>query len=457
MRSAAHRAPQPKRKAGGPGGQRADPAEEPAAAAPARWYLYAAAVCALLLLAGSLLPALSQALRGTGGAGGGGGSGGVAPVGLAAFPLAAAPQPTLPLQSGALPSPPPPAPQPSPFPPSTCGPFQDTLATAGSTLLQMVRVEGVTPLVQMYLLAHAPEAPLEIEAAMTRTEAMMAVAYKKILLDPYWSTRPAPAASTVVEVGVHGGWFATLAHIFGGHRVVGFDMQPYCVLVARCALQVNAATSSHPVILNRYVSHGEATVGVSSTSCGGGLGVGNRERGEVAVHPVHLGRFFADPSNLAALALQPDFEVPLLKSDTEGFEGIVLETVLPMLGRVHNILLEVFGTRWKMHGIAEARALAVFECLHAAGMDEMVDLPRRDIDFISPGDIDLDNLPPERLRRTWEEWREQLGNILADKNGVSNPNLWLRWSSQERRRALDIRKVPKCQASLAQSSYAAPP
>ena len=431
---------------------RADPAaaESAAAAAPPprpwQWWPLAAAAALVLLLAGPLRGALPQYLRGA--------SGG---SGADAFNLAATPLAQQHPLAAPLPPPPTPTPQPSPFPPNTCGPFQDTLATAGSTLLQQVRVEGVTPLVQMYLLAHAPEAPLEIEAAMTRTEVMMAVAYKKILMDPYWTTRPAPAASTVVEVGVHGGWFTTLAHVFGGHRVVGFDMQPYCVLVARCALQVNGATSSRSVILNRYVSHGEATVGVSSSSCGGGLGVGNRERGEVAVHPVHLGRFFADPANLASLALQADFEVPILKSDTEGFEGIVLETLLPMLGRVHNILLEVFGIRWKMHGIAEARALAVFHCLHAAGMDEMVDLPRRDIDFLEPGDIDLDNLPPERVHRTWEQWRAQFDLILTEKNGLINPNLWLRWSSAERRRNLDLAKVPECREPLAQSSYAAPP
>jgi hypothetical protein len=308
----------------------------------------------------------------------------------------------------------------------------------------------------MYLLSHAPEAPLEIEAAMTRTEAMMAAAYKKILLDPYWSgARGFPSANTVLEVGVHGGWFATLAHKFGGHRVVGFDMQPYCVLVARCALQVNGATSAYPVILNRYVSHGEATVDVSDSSCGGGLGVGNRARGAVAVHPVRLGRFF-DAGDLASLNLDADFEIPILKSDTEGFEGVVLETALPLLGRIHNVLLEVFGIRWKMHNIAESRVLAVFECLHAAGMNEMVDLPRRDIDFIVPGDIDLDNLPSERLHKTWEAWRAQLSLILAEKNGLINPNLWLRWGDPQKRKSLDLSKVPQCQASLAQSSYTPP-
>ena len=363
MRAQATRKPAPR------AGRAAAPAPAPAAGAPAAAQgmgglaLLCACLClALLLVAGVLSPSAAPfALRGAQEpAGAPNAAASAAPFALrgaqepAGAPSAAAP--ALPYSAPLAPLQPPPAPsqqpRPSPFPPPTCHAFQDTLATAGTTLLQMVRVEGVSPPVQMYLLAHAPEAPLEIEAAMTRTEAMMAAAYKKILLDPYWAARPAPAASALVEVGVHGGWFTTLAHVFGGHRVVGFDMQPFCVLVARCALQVNGATSSHSVILNRFVSHGSATLDVSSSSCGGGLGVGNRARGEVAVQPVHLGRFFGDPANIASLALNADFEVPILKSDTEGFEGIVLETVLPMLGRVHNILLEVFGilAAWHCRG-----------------------------------------------------------------------------------------------------------
>ena len=338
------------------------------------------------------------------------------------------------------------------FPVSNCDLFKATSPGGPLNILQTVAVEGVTPPEWLYLLQHAPESPTDIEAAMTRTEAMMAAAYKHILLQPYWAGVP----NAVVEVGVHGGWFATLAYKFGGHRVIGFDMQPACVAVARCTLQVNGASAAASVVLNRYVSHGSASVDVSSSSCGGGLGVGNRARGEVAVQPVHLAQFFQDPANLAALALDPAFEVPILKSDTEGFEGIVLETVLPLLGRVHNVLVEVFGMRWKMHGLEEARVMAVFECLHAAGMDEMVDLPRRDIDFLTPGDIDLAAPPPERVHSTWAAWQGQLRMVLAEKNGLINPNVWLRWSSQARRKALDIHGIPECKGPLAQNSYKAP-
>ena len=107
-------------------------------------------------------------------------------------------------------------------------------------MLQAVSVDGPTPSDEMYLLSHAPEAPLEIQDAMTRTEAMMAAAYKHILLDPKWERKLTPSA--LVEVGVHGGWFATLAFKYGRHRVVGFDMQPQCVNVARCTLQQGACT-----------------------------------------------------------------------------------------------------------------------------------------------------------------------------------------------------------------------
>ncbi len=254
---------------------------------------------------------------------------------------------------------------------------------------------------------------------------------------------------------MHGGWFATLAFKYGGHRVFGSDMQPLCAAVARCTLQVNCAAAAGSAIINRFVSHGDAPIDVSSSTCGGGLGVGNRARGEVSVHPVHLDRLFSFSSGLAALALDPDFEVPLLKSDTEGFEAVVLETALPIITRVHNVLLEVFGIRWKMHGIDEARGLAIFECLHAAGMSVMTDLPRRDIDFLAPGDISLN--PAERVRTTLAQWREQLGNILADKNGLCNPNLWLSWKSDVVRRSADLSKVPACAAPLGRNVYTPPP
>ena len=324
-------------------------------------------------------------------------------------------------------------------------------------ILDQVVVQGVSPPVWIYLLAYAPESPADIEAAMTRTEVMMAVAYKKILSAPMWDAVPR-AKRFVIEVGVHGGWFATLAYKFGGHRVIGFDMQPLCTSIARCALQVNGASEAQSVVLNRYVSHGGPPMGVASDSCGGGLGVGNRQRGEVSVHPVHLGQFFTDRDNLLSLNLDPagDFEVPLLKSDTEGFEGIIFETALPILPKIHNILVEVFAPRWKLHGIPEERALAVFQCLHAAGMSEMIDLPRRDIDFQTPGDIDLDNIPQGRIHKTWEEWRTQFGYILAEKNGLINPNVWIRWTSEEARLNADLTKVPECAAPLAKTTYDAP-
>ena len=318
---------------------------------------------------------------------------------------------------------------------ASCDDFQASSVGRSTLLLQRVTVEGPQPSEWLYLLAHTPEAPLSIEGAMTRTEAMMAVAYKKILADTTkWRDTEIARRYAVIEIGVHGGWFASLAFKFGGHRVIGFDMQPLCVAISRCTLQVNGASAASSVVLNRYVSHGNTTINVSGTSCGGAFGLDNHERGNIAVHPVHLGRFFSDAEILARLGLDPDFEAPLLKSDTEGFEAIIMETALPLLGRIHNVLLEVFAVRWAPSGIDDTRALAVFKCLHAAGMDEMVDLPRRDVDYIAPGEIDLNDLPAGRLRKTWAEWREQLGFVMAQKNGLYNPNMWLRWGSEDARK-----------------------
>lgn len=319
------------------------------------------------------------------------------------------------------------------LPGASCDAFQASSPSGNTLQLQRVTVEGPRPAEWLYLLANTPEGPLDIQGAMTRTEAMMAVAYKKILLD---STKWDAAASrrhTIIEVGVHGGWFATLAYKFGGHRIIGFDMQPWCVAISRCTLQVNGAAVASPIVFNRYVSPDNATINVSGRSCGGIYSVYNHEHGDIAVRPVHLGRFFTDKGTLMELNLDADFEVPLLKCDTEGFETVVLSTALPLLGRIHNILTEVFPDLWARQGIDVERAFAVFECMHAAGMDEMIDLPRRDVDFITPGDIDLDALPAGRLHKSWSEWRKQLGFIMEKKNGLYNPNLWFRWGSEDAR------------------------
>ena len=356
------------------------------------------------------------------------------------------------------------------LPAASCDAFQASSPSGSKLELQRVTVEGPQPAEWLYLLAHTPEAPLAIEAAMTQTESMMAVAYKKILLDsakwgvalPREAVSEIVAASrryAIIEVGVHGGWFASLAFKFGGHRVIGFDMQPWCVAISRCTLLVNGAAVASPIIFNRYVSHDSATINVSGTSCGGIYSVDNHVRGEVAVRPVHLGRFFSEKETVADLNLDADFEVPLLKSDTEGFEAVVLETALPLLGRIHNILLEVYAVRWAPQGIDVSRALAVFECVHAAGMDEMIDLPRRDLDYVIPGEIDLDVLPSGRLHKSWAEWRVQLGFIMAQKNGLVNPNLWLRWGSEEARKHVaryGLRDVAACAGPLVWNSNTAP-
>jgi hypothetical protein len=331
---------------------------------------------------------------------------------------------------------------PSPFPAVSCADF----APAGGQLpLQAMLAHGPTPPIQLLMPLNLPEPPSQIESDMTRTETMMAVAYKKILSDPRWSLAP----SAVVEVGVHQGWFASLAIKLGARSLVAFDMQPACTRAARCTLQVNGG--GRAVVLNRYVGHGATPVDVSADECGPGLGLGNRARGSVSVQPVHLGAFFTDGGTLAALGLPAGFDIPLIKIDVEGFESVVLETLLPILGQVHNVLVEVFAERWAMNGIEQARALALYACLQSAGL-EMVDLPRRDIDFIETGDIDLDAIPPRRVHSSWQQWAEHFDKVLAGTNGLINPNMWMRWAAPENRTRLNVAALPKCAGPLAQTA-----
>jgi hypothetical protein len=278
--------------------------------------------------------------------------------------------------------------------------------------------------IQILMPANAPEPPAQVEMDMTRTEAMMTAAYELILVGgaPGTTGRDwlARTPHAVLEVGVNEGWFAALAVKLGARALVAFDMQPACARVARCTLQLNGGGGA--AVFNRYVGHGSTPVRVSNDACGPGLGLSNRLTGDVAVQPVHLGAFFSDRETATRLRLAPGFEFPLVKIDVEGFETVVLETLLPLLPRVHNILVEVFAANWLINGVSKKRALALYACLHAAGL-EMVDLPRRDIDFQVPGDIDLRAIPPTRVYRSWEQWQAHFERILRKEYVHDSPCL----------------------------------
>ncbi len=293
------------------------------------------------------------------------------------------------------------------------------------------------------------ESVAEINAAMERTETMMTAAYERILVHGGFS----PAASIVIEVGTHEGWFSSLAHHYGGFRVFGFDMQPLCALLTRCTSAINGAHQH--AIFNSYVGHGEELLNVGNGVCGGGLGIGDRPDGitKSAVPPTHLAKFFSSPARVAAYEIPEPLSVALLKSDTEGYEPFVLETALGILPRISNFLIEVFPSRWALNLIPEERGFAVFECLFAAGF-EAVDLPRKDIDFTAPGEIDLANLPAGRLHATWTDFKSILDQAKAGKSGLVNPNVWLRWSAAglSARASLDLATLPACALSLAHAN-----
>lgn len=165
--------------------------------------------------------------------------------------------------------------------------------------------------------------------------------------------------------------------------------------------------------------------------------------------PTHLGRFFSSRKHLDAYKIPQPLDIALLKSDTEGYEAIVFETALSILPRIRNILVEVYPSRWARNAISVERGNAIFECFFAAGM-EAIDLPRKDVDYIVPGDIDLANLPHGRLHASWPEFKAILDLALLGKNGLVNPNFWFRWSpgGEKRRQVLEISQLQACNISL---------
>lgn len=344
---------------------------------------------------------------------------------------------------------------PPPAPPNVC----DTATiykgiTTEPLLLHTVAVNGGSAPFSILLpgAAASPgispwESHSDIYEAMDRTETMMTAAYERILLH----TGLSAATSVVVEVGVHEGWFATVAHHYGGYKVVAFDMQPLCALLARCTAAVNGALNH--VIFNSYIGHGDTPLIVGNGVCGGGLGVGWKPDGDTTtkVPPTNLGAFFSDAIRLAAYSIPQPLDIALIKTDTEGYEPFVLETALAILPRVRNILLELFPVNWARNSIPEERGYAIFECLFAAGM-EAVDLPRKDIDFQTAGEINLapGALPASRIHAEWKDFRALITDAKNGVKGLTNPNIWLRWTAkgEAARAQLDLAALPACKLSL---------
>ena len=281
---------------------------------------------------------------------------------------------------------------------------------------------------------------------MDLTETMMVAAYEHILVH----SGLRPSSSIVVDVGVHEGYFASVAHHYG-YRVFGFDMQPLCALLARCTSASNGALKH--VIFNNYVGHGETVLTVGNGVCGGANGVGWKPSGATtsSVSPVNIANFFSDPENKKSYNFPQPLDIALLKADTEGYEPIVLETALRILPKVHNILIELFPSNWERNGIDSSRGYAILECLFAAGM-EAVDLPRKDIDFQTPGAIVLNAVPLNRIHSTWEEFKVIILNAKNGINGLTNPNIWLRWTKkgEAARSALNVETLSECRISLKQ-------
>lgn len=129
---------------------------------------------------------------------------------------------------------------------------------------------------------------------------------------------------------------------------------------------------------------------------------------------------------------------------------LVIETALPILHRIENILLELTPRKWAAGGISDARARQLFMCLFDADF-YAVTLPRRDVDYYVPGDVDMRD-PPERLIvNNVDEFMHHVDWAKTAYRELWNPNYWflrreyISGASQRVRAA----SVPSCAPSLA--------
>jgi hypothetical protein len=277
-------------------------------------------------------------------------------------------------------------------------------------------------------------------------ESMVVKAYEKILVD----TDLSPDTSFVVEVGVNQGVLAAIAHHFGAFQVVGFEMQPLCTKLARCVAAVNGA--SRHVIMNSFVGNGNMkAINVPDIICDGGAGIGflpqrqNPSTSTSQVFPTNLGEFFLDSSRAQNLGIPQPLNIAILKTDTEGFEPVVLETALAILPSIHNIIVEIFPSNWVRNGIDPLHGFAVLECLVAVGMEAVELLGSRSAEYTG-------QLESARVFSTWPAFRTFVQAAMEDKSNreTRHPNIWMRWTEdgELQRSNLDVHKEPACLHSV---------
>jgi FkbM family methyltransferase len=193
-----------------------------------------------------------------------------------------------------------------------------------------------------------------------------------------------------VDVGMNLGWYTLVAsQIAPDMNVLGIDMQPRCVDVAACGLQLNSPSGPSPAkveVLARYVSSVQGpAVSVPSHACdtmaSPSAVAGRRPNGKLRgtmsrlntthttpVPPILLGRHL-----LARLS--PGERVAVVKIDTEGYETCVMESLRPVWPLLEDVVFELQPQTWTYHGVDLDAGIATLRALITQNRYLVVSLP----------------------------------------------------------------------------------
>ena len=176
------------------------------------------------------------------------------------------------------------------------------------------------------------------------------------------------AATTVLDIGAHEGFYGLLAAAWGC-RTYFFEPQPACVTTIAAAILVNGFRDAR--LVPRPFGPPELNITVSpSTHCAGQY---PRRVGEREHHPMFLDRR-KDTRTVHAVGLREvlgDLDAPILlaKVDVEGGELGVLQAMMPQLcaGKVLNLVFELTPAWWAQLGESKEHGAEIGAQLEACG------------------------------------------------------------------------------------------
>jgi len=188
-------------------------------------------------------------------------------------------------------------------------------------------------------------------------------------------------------------------------------MQEMCVRLFKCAAALNGFWEHE--IHNVYVTDSQTaasgkTVGINSGMCVGGTspaGPGNANNLPVLQVP---------PFDLHKYILTKGIQTAIMKIDTEGYEPIILRSLLPLFSSIDNLFIEVTPGRWTDYGLDWSSGMSVFK--------EMFGPLQRKCLFLPEGDFNFHISDPKFQIPSFEAFETHLRDI-ADKRS-SFKNYW---------------------------------